>query len=83
MGRLAGLRVHCEYFDLLEVDVAFSKDKKSFDARAVLRSTYHFAFLQRGLASLPPPPPEPEPAEPTAEQQRPRRGRRRGRGQQL
>ena len=44
-----------EYFDILDVDVSYSKDKKSFDARAVLRSTYHRAFLERGLASLPKP----------------------------
>eukprot|EP00966_Prymnesium_polylepis_P202843 4699531-Prymnesium_polylepis.2 len=46
--------------DLVEVDVSYSLDKKSFDARAVLRSTYHAAFLQRGLASLPEPEPEEE-----------------------
>ena len=45
--------MHVEYFDLLEVDVTYSTDKKSFDARAVLRSTYHTAFLERGLATLP------------------------------
>ena len=65
---LNGLRFRCEYFDLVEVDVSYSLDKKSFDARAVLRSTYHTAFLQHGLASLPEPQPEEEPeAEPEPE----------------
>lgn len=50
---LAGLRMQVEYFDLVEVDVSYSADKKSFDANAVLRSTYHTANLERGLASLP------------------------------
>ena len=50
---LRGLRFTVEFMDLLDVDVSFSEDKKSFDARAVLRSTYHRAFLERGLASLP------------------------------
>ena len=60
---LSGLRFTVEYFDLLPVDVIYSVDKKSFDARAILRSCYHRAFLERGLASLPerarpkPPPP--------------------------
>ena len=58
---LNGLRFTCEYLDLVEVDVRYSLDKKSFDARAVLRSTYHTTYLQRGLASLPEPEPEPEP----------------------
>ena len=52
---LAGLRMRVEYFDLLSVDVTYSQDKKSFDARAILRSTYHQAFLERNLASLPDP----------------------------
>lgn len=39
--------------DLRSVDVTFSEDKKSFDARAILRSTYHLSFLERGLSSLP------------------------------
>ena len=50
---LKGLRFNVEFFDLLPVDVTFSADKKSFDACAILRSTYHTSFLQRGLASLP------------------------------
>ena len=44
---LAGLRMRVEYFDLLSVDVTYSQDKKSFDARAILRSTYHQAFVER------------------------------------
>ena len=52
---LNGMRFCVEFFDLLEVDVSFSADKKSFDATAVLRSTYHTAWLERGLASLPAP----------------------------
>jgi len=50
---LSGLRFSVEYLDLLQVDVSYSADKKSFDARAVLISTYHTAYLERGLASLP------------------------------
>ena len=50
---LRGLRHTVEFRDLLHVDVSFSADKKSFDARAILRSTYHRAFLERRLASLP------------------------------
>ena len=64
---LAGLRMQNEYFDLLEVDTSFSLDEKSFEGRGVLRSTYHTAFLERGLASLPPALPTPEPLEPAAE----------------
>ena len=47
------MRWTTEYLDIRKVDVTYSKDKKSFDANAVLRSTYHAAFLERGLASLP------------------------------
>ena len=50
---LGGIRWTTEYLDIRKVDVTYSKDKKSFDANAVLRSTYHAAFLERGLASLP------------------------------
>ena len=57
---LSGVKWRTEFLDILDVDVAFSKDKKSFDATAVLKSTYHTAFLSRGLASLPGPKPEPE-----------------------
>ena len=57
---LCGIRWSVEYLDILDIDVSYSADKKSFDARAVLRSTYHRAFLERGLASLP------AAAEPTA-----------------
>jgi hypothetical protein len=60
---LRGIQWVVEYFDILDVDVSYSNDKKSFDARAVLRSTYHRAFLERGLASLP------EPAEEEAAEQ--------------
>jgi hypothetical protein len=52
---LRGIQWMVEFFDILDVDVSYSNDKKSFDARAVLRSTYHRAFLERGLASLPEP----------------------------
>ena len=52
---LQGLRFTTEYFDLREVDVSYSTDSKSFDARAILRSTYHRSFLDRELASLPKP----------------------------
>ena len=55
---LCGIKWNNEYFDILEVDVTYSKDKKSFDATAVLKSTYHTAFLERDLASLPEPEPE-------------------------
>ena len=77
---LNGLRFRCDYFDLVEVDVSYSLDKKSFDARAVLRSTYHTTYLQRGLASLPEPEPEPEEEESDEEEEaaaapRARRGR--------
>jgi hypothetical protein len=62
---LRGIRWSVEFLDILPVDVTCSKDKKSFDARAILRSTYHQAFLERGLASLPEPvEEEPEPAPP-------------------
>ena len=66
---LSGLRFRVEFFDLVPVDVTFSADQKSFDARAILRSTYHTAFLERGLASLPQPvaPPAPAAQPPTAE----------------
>ena len=60
---LAGLRFVVEYFDLLHVDVTHSVDSKSFDARAILRSCYHCAFLERGLASLPAPEAEEEPGD--------------------
>jgi len=56
---LKGLRFTTEFLDLKSVDVSYSSDKKSFDAVAILRSTYHSTFLERDLASLP----EPEPAE--------------------
>lgn len=49
---LSGVRIANEYFDLKEVDVSLSKDKKSFDATAILKSTYHASFLERGLATL-------------------------------
>ena len=42
---LSGVKWRTEFLDILDVDVAFSKDKKSFDATAVLKSTYHTAFL--------------------------------------
>ena len=57
---LRGVRWSVEFLDLLDIDVSYSADKKSFDARAVLRSTYHRAFLERGLASLPEPADEEE-----------------------
>ena len=76
---LSGFRVRAEYFDLLEVDVTFSSDKKSFDANAVLRSTYHTAFLERGLASLPAELPTPQ-APPAAAQVGGGRGRGTRRG---
>ena len=57
---LRGIRWSVEYLDILPIDVKLSADKKSFDARAVLRSTYHQAFLDRGLASLPEPAEEEE-----------------------
>ena len=65
---LNGLRFRAEYLDLLQVDVSYSLDSKSFDARAVLRSTYHTAFLQHGLASLPPAVTAPPPAADDVEQ---------------
>ena len=69
---LHGISWRVEYFDLLDVDVSYSHDRKSFDARAVLRSTYHRAFLERGLASLPEPVEEPACAAPAAAQATPR-----------
>ena len=55
---LGGIKWLTEFFDILDVDVTYSADKKSFDATAVLKSTYHAAFLERDLASLPEPEPE-------------------------
>ena len=52
---LKGLRFVTEFMDLKSVDVSYSSDKKSFDAAAILRSTYHSTFLERDLASLPEP----------------------------
>ena len=48
---LRGVGYKVCFFDLLPVDVRYSKDGKSFDAQALCK-LYTQAFLEHGLATL-------------------------------
>jgi hypothetical protein len=53
VASLKGVGYKTQYYDLIPVDVAYSRDKESFDALA-LKHLYTKAFLDRGMATLKP-----------------------------